>query len=67
MLLSKHRWNVTVNECGIGRHVERIWGFGGKAGIKRDNYEDQDIREWIVLRWISARMVQHGLAWSGSK
>jgi hypothetical protein len=35
----------------------------GKPEKKRNNWEDQDVGGWTILKWILDRMVWIGLIW----
>jgi hypothetical protein len=52
------RWTGTVERMGEKRNVYRI--LVGKPEGKRP-WEDQDVGEWIIFKWILDRMRWYGL------
>jgi hypothetical protein len=38
-----------------GGDEECIEDIGGKGRKERDHYEDQDVGEWTILKWILER------------
>jgi hypothetical protein len=62
MIMSRRmRWAGHVPRMGEKRNACRIlW----ESQMERDHYEDQDVGEWTMLKWILER--QKGVVWSGS-
>jgi hypothetical protein len=52
-----------------GRHLAQMGKERMRTGCRwesqkeRDNWEDQDVREWIIIRWILER--KDGVVWTG--
>jgi hypothetical protein len=44
----------------IGTHI----GYWWEIQKERDHWEDQDVGEWTILKWILER--QDGMVWIGS-
>jgi hypothetical protein len=47
------RWAGHVTRMGrIGMHI----GYRWKSQKEKDRWEDQDVGEWIILKWIFDRI-----------
>jgi hypothetical protein len=40
-----------------GMHIGYCW----ESQKEREHWKDQDVREWIILKWILGRMMWYGL------
>jgi hypothetical protein len=61
IFITKYNWNDQVEEdetggaCSWSGGREKHIGYWWVSQRERDHWEDQDIGEWIILRWLFYR------------